>query len=228
MTKSQESRDFPLFNAPRPQRTSTAKQKSLGEHGDLSQAGPVLAERVSSTEARLSEAESRISTLDASAGTQQTAIAKPRGELVQLRTKVDDLESRSRRKNLRIAGLPEKAEGSDLTRFLREMLPAWLELPADLGLEIERAHRTPTALSGAGTTPSERHGPDFSAEVMRSRREFEVVKKALAAKHILGEQGLRLPRKAAVALQRENTPAAAQGFLQTIEAAHPQELTDKA
>ncbi|KAL7885786.1 hypothetical protein AOLI_G00060810 [Acnodon oligacanthus] len=183
-----------------------------------------LTERVSSNEARLSEAENKISTLDDSAGTQQTAVAKLRGELAQLLTKVDDLENWSRRKNLRITGLPEKAEGSDLTKFLREMLPVWLELSADLSLEIERAHRTPTVLSGARTTPQnitvqflryidkdavlraaqvKRHVlhnnstipifQGFSAEVMRSRREFEAVKKALAAKHIY--RGFAYPAK---------------------------------
>ncbi|KAL6469089.1 hypothetical protein MHYP_G00226130 [Metynnis hypsauchen] len=244
MSKSQDSRDFPLFNAARSQRSSTAKKKSPNEPGDVSQNDPVLAEmrgissrlelidsRLDSIDTRLNTiAKNRISTLDDSADIQQTAIAKLRGELAQLLTTVDDLENRSRRKNLRIIGLPEKAEGSDLTKFLREMFPTWLELPAELSMEIKRAHRSPTALSNSKTTPrnitvrflrysdketilratqvkqhvSENNNStirifqDFSAEVMRSRREFEAAEKCTRGQaHV---PGLHLTRKAAVSL----------------------------
>lgn len=63
-----------------------------------------------------------------------------------MQTKIDDLENRGRHKNLKIVGLPEKAEGSgSLPAFLGDMIPKWLDLPADFpALDIERAHRSPT------------------------------------------------------------------------------------
>lgn len=62
---------------------------------------------------------------------------------------MDDLENRGRRKNLRIVGLPEGAEGSGtLASFLHSSFPKCLELNTDsLTLEIEGAHRSPTFVS---------------------------------------------------------------------------------
>lgn len=64
---------------------------------------------------------------------------------------VDDLECRSRRNNVRLVGLPEKADGQDAAAFLER----WL--PGDLGLEpreapvIERAHRIGTLPPNSST-----------------------------------------------------------------------------
>ncbi|KAF7642138.1 hypothetical protein LDENG_00263900 [Lucifuga dentata] len=53
------------------------------------------------------------------------------------------MENRSRRKNLRIFGLREGAEGiRPLIHFIQDMLPKWLELRADQSPILERVHRT--------------------------------------------------------------------------------------
>ncbi|KAJ1170432.1 hypothetical protein NDU88_002309 [Pleurodeles waltl] len=44
-------------------------------------------------------------------------------ELLFLRSKLTDLEDRSRRDNVRFIGFPENIEGEDLHRFLRDTLP---------------------------------------------------------------------------------------------------------
>lgn len=104
-----------------------------------------LTERVTGAETRLDEAERRILSAEDSAATTEGQLASLKVTVDQLQTKIDDLENRGRRKNLKI-GLPEKAEGSSpLSEYLRDMIPKWLDLPADFpALDIERAHRSPT------------------------------------------------------------------------------------
>uniref|UniRef100_A0A3Q2DLE7 L1 transposable element RRM domain-containing protein n=1 Tax=Cyprinodon variegatus TaxID=28743 RepID=A0A3Q2DLE7_CYPVA len=86
-------------------------------------------------EKRMEEAEGRISGTEDSLGTHGTSIAALE--------KLDDLENRGRRKNLKIINLPEKVEGdTPLVDFLQNMLPTLVGLPADHPpLEIEQAHR---------------------------------------------------------------------------------------
>lgn len=68
-----------------------------------------------------------------------------------LKEKVEDLENRSRRCNLRFIGVPEKAEGKDMVAFVGQEL-----IPTLLGMEnfptvppVERAHRSPTYSSSS-------------------------------------------------------------------------------
>ena len=63
-------------------------------------------------------------------------------EVEQLRRKIDDLENRSRRNNLRFVGFPEGSEGRDILHFLRQTIPQLLHLDFPGGVEIDRAHRT--------------------------------------------------------------------------------------
>lgn len=63
-------------------------------------------------------------------------------KVAALSWKIDDLENRSRRSNLRLVGLPEKSEGSDACAFLESWLPEALDMePLRKPLAIERAHR---------------------------------------------------------------------------------------
>ncbi|GAA6080337.1 uncharacterized protein LOC111579457 [Tachysurus ichikawai] len=95
------------------------------------------------------EAERRISSPEDSAATAEWQLTRLKEMVYQLQAKIDDLENRGRRKNLKIVGLPEKSEGSgSLSAFLRDMIPKWLDLPVDFpALDIERAHRSPTFAS---------------------------------------------------------------------------------
>lgn len=61
---------------------------------------------------------------------------------LQLSNKVDDLENRSRRCNLRLVGLPEIIKGPELFKFLQITLPSLLHIQeACSDIVIERAHR---------------------------------------------------------------------------------------
>lgn len=108
-----------------------------------------LSERVTGAESRLEEAERRISSTEDSATSTERQVTDLKTMVDQLQAKVDDLENRGRRKNLKIVGLPEKAEGSGpLLSYLQDMIPKWLDLPVGSSvLDIERAHRSPTFAS---------------------------------------------------------------------------------
>ncbi len=51
-----------------------------------------------------------------------------------------DMEDRSRRNNVRLVGLPEGVEGSDVAGFLRVNLPKWIPSLKGRNIEIDRAH----------------------------------------------------------------------------------------
>lgn len=68
-----------------------------------------------------------------------TELSSMKSTVEQLTDKMDDLENRSRRNNLRVVGLPETILMKDLQRFCE------LDLPHALGIDrscrVERAHR---------------------------------------------------------------------------------------
>ena len=73
---------------------------------------------------------------EANAALQQTIQGQQK-----LEDKLNDIESRARRNNLRIHGVPEDAERGSVMEFVEEMLRAELKLNDDVDLQIQRAHR---------------------------------------------------------------------------------------
>ncbi|KAL0152398.1 hypothetical protein M9458_052121 [Cirrhinus mrigala] len=59
-------------------------------------------------------------------------------DFTQEHRKLTDLESRSRRKNLRIFGVPEDAEKGSATQFVEELIQK--ELDIDTDCQIQWAH----------------------------------------------------------------------------------------
>lgn len=62
----------------------------------------------------------------------------------KLSAKCEDLESRARRNNLRIYGVKEGEEQNDMINFITNLIRTSLELPEDLDLCVEIAHRSLT------------------------------------------------------------------------------------
>ncbi|KAJ1101421.1 hypothetical protein NDU88_006489 [Pleurodeles waltl] len=62
-------------------------------------------------------------------------------KLRSLRAKVIDLEDRRRRDNVRLFGIPEHKEGSDIKPFLKNILPNLTGLEYSPPLELQRVHR---------------------------------------------------------------------------------------
>ncbi|KAJ1192858.1 hypothetical protein NDU88_002164 [Pleurodeles waltl] len=72
-------------------------------------------------------------------------------ELQFLRTKITDLEDRSRRDNVRFFGMPEQKEGSDVKAFLKDFFPELTGLLFSPPLEFKGAH----SIFGPKTTNEE-------------------------------------------------------------------------
>lgn len=110
-----------------------AVQKSLAE----------FREDIADNAKRLTEAEDRIGSAEDDLESTKTQLNDALKRIVRLETKTEDLENRGRRKNLRLVGLPESAEGTrPMVQYVQQMLPIWLGLDAHRTFALERAHRT--------------------------------------------------------------------------------------
>uniref|UniRef100_H3AX75 L1 transposable element RRM domain-containing protein n=1 Tax=Latimeria chalumnae TaxID=7897 RepID=H3AX75_LATCH len=91
---------------------------------------------------RMTEVEQRVSDIEDEARGKTECIAELETKLSAMAEKMDDLENRSRRNNIRIVGFPEGVEKGNPAAFLASVLPSILQLPPDTHLNIERAHRS--------------------------------------------------------------------------------------
>lgn len=67
-----------------------------------------------------------------------------RGQLNMCIHKIDEMENRARRKNIRILGLSEKSEGNNPTEFMETWLKDMFGRDSfSIFFAIERAHRIP-------------------------------------------------------------------------------------
>uniref|UniRef100_A0A667ZPJ3 L1 transposable element RRM domain-containing protein n=1 Tax=Myripristis murdjan TaxID=586833 RepID=A0A667ZPJ3_9TELE len=93
----------------------------------------------------IEELENRVSTNEDDIENHKTRLEQLEESHAHLVDKIEDLENRSRRSNLRFIHVPESAEGRDIIAFMSRLIPELLghenfpEPPA-----IERAHRSPT------------------------------------------------------------------------------------
>jgi len=200
----------------------------------------------------MEEVEERVSATEDRHSAHDTCIAAVEKTVKQLQLKIDDLENRGRRKNLKIINLPEKTEGNiPLADFLQTTLPTLIGLPADYPpLEIERAHRALAPAPAPDKPPrsvlvrflrySQREAvlraalkkrdihhsgsllrfyPDLSAEVLRRRREFDTVGKALARHNKY--RGFAYPARLRCLHEGQirlfDTPESAATFLDTLK-----------
>ncbi len=83
----------------------------------------------------------RVDSVQAAAREDRRTVTDLRNQLEQLTEKMTDMEDRSRRNNVRLVGLPERAAGSDAAGFLRVNLSKWIPSLKDRNIEIDRAHR---------------------------------------------------------------------------------------
>lgn len=90
---------------------------------------------------RLDEAEGRIDETENVLQAASTLINQLMQRQANLEAKLVDQEGRARRDNLRIYGIPEGNEGSDMIGFVDKLMKNALDLPADRDLGIDRAHR---------------------------------------------------------------------------------------
>ncbi len=70
-----------------------------------------------------------------------------------LAAKCDDLESRVRRNNIRIHGIPEGSEKNNTIGFVTNIILSSLKIPAAMDTHIERAHHSLIAKPKESTAP---------------------------------------------------------------------------
>lgn len=98
---------------------------------------------VSANEKRIDEAETRISATEDTLEWIDSTLAEAVKRIAQLEAKTEDLENRGRRKNIRLFGLKEDAEGArPPLNFVHDMLPVCLELDPSQSFVLERVHHT--------------------------------------------------------------------------------------
>jgi len=111
--------------------------------GPLSELLKIHREELDSHETRITEAEQRISALEDVTDPVDGKLKALEKLVCELSERSDDLENRGRRKNIRIVGLPEEAEGDEPTQFFEAWLPKILHIETKSGrVKLERAHRS--------------------------------------------------------------------------------------
>ncbi len=82
-----------------------------------------------------------VDSVQATAREDRSAVTDLRNQLERLTEKMTDMEDKSRRNNVRLVGLPEGVEASDVAGFLRVNLSKWIPSLKGRSIEIDRAHR---------------------------------------------------------------------------------------
>lgn len=113
-------------------------QKHLAENGNILRS---LKEQADIHAKKFSTVFNQIDSIQANLRKNEKETSACSAEVTKLQRKLDDLEDRSRRNNVRLVGLPAGAEGDDPRRYLQKMLPTWIPRLGSDPLEIDRAHR---------------------------------------------------------------------------------------
>ncbi|KAK7895269.1 hypothetical protein WMY93_020594 [Mugilogobius chulae] len=90
---------------------------------------------------RVSEAEQRVADMEEFNVDVKDALGQALQLQLELQTRITDLEARSRRNNIRIHGIAEGAEGTNVQVFVEDFLKSELPL-ASAALAIQRCHRS--------------------------------------------------------------------------------------
>lgn len=122
--------------------------------------GEVMQELQSQT-TNIAEAQTRIADMELACLEMKETLLVVVKENSQMRDKVIDLESRSRRNNMRIYGVLEEKEGRSVTEFVNELFKRHLTLPE--GLYFDN---------------------DYAIDVMEKRKAYEPIEAALTEKGI--------------------------------------------
>lgn len=151
MSSAEEDDELPLMW----QKISNKLLQSFNERFDkfelsfqnLLSAQKALTERLSVNENQTADHEQRINAVE-------TSVAELQQENKKLRAKISDLEGRSRRNNIKIAGIPEGEEKGRPTEFVSSLIPKLLGddiFPKPV--VIDRAHRTQQPKPPEGSRP---------------------------------------------------------------------------
>lgn len=97
--------------------------------------------QINGLEHRIEETEERISAAEEMGKRHERALRYLLERETDLTGRCEDLQNRLRRNNLRIYQVPEGCEGENTVEFVRGLLATALQIPHDMDIKIERAHR---------------------------------------------------------------------------------------
>lgn len=119
----------------------------------IKEATKELKDSVEDIKVRLGEAEQRISDMEDASVLTEAKVDKFQKRMDALWSRVEDLENRSRRNNVRIIGLKEGVETpGNVDKYVMEILAKAFELSGS-EFEIERAHRSPVPMPEPNEPP---------------------------------------------------------------------------
>lgn len=175
---------------------------------DLNSTLKTLQHKTTLIEKKQEDMEGGLNRLDSDVDNLSRRLAQTEQTVQDLRAKMDDMENRSRRCNLRLTGLPEGCEGGSPIKYVEKLLQNILgadNFPN--GVELQRAHRSlaprpkpgqpprvqflryqdkEQALTAARQLGTLRHEnniirlyPDYSFELQQKRRRFDETKEIL-------------------------------------------------
>lgn len=127
--------DLDAFKADMKQEMNTLKQ-------DINQQLTVTKLAVQEQSEKLEEAQSRIGGLETWSTAANDALRQSLKEQKKMMDKINDLESRGRRNNLRIYGVREGEEGSSTITFVENLLRNEKLINEGTDPQIQRAHRS--------------------------------------------------------------------------------------
>lgn len=120
-----------------------------------------IKEAIGTFSERLTEAETRISTVEDQIASLETLANATQKKVQNLNSQMEESENRRRRCNLRLVALPEGAENGDARTFLMTWLPTVLHIEAEQPLTIEQAYRL-------GKSPQKTQDQDVSDQARSS------------------------------------------------------------
>ncbi|KAK1897326.1 LINE-1 retrotransposable element ORF1 protein [Dissostichus eleginoides] len=116
-------------------------KKELGEfREDVNRQLNEIAMDLKTTVCRVEEAEQRVSDMEDWSAGAKDVICQALAAQESIQAKLTDLESRARRNNMRIYGIPEDIEGDSVQQFIENFIKTELSL-TDTELGIQRCHR---------------------------------------------------------------------------------------
>lgn len=101
----------------------------------------------------ITEVEECISDVETSSAVTKEALLSLIKEQHRLQEKVTAVQSRSRRNNIRVYGVPEDSEVNSMIKCVKNLLTTELLLPDGMSLQIQRTHRALTQKPGPDATP---------------------------------------------------------------------------
>ena len=162
---------------------SEAHDKKLEEIGATTRATD---SKLTDIANRLSAVEQRVVTLEETVEEIRAAPVATSEEMEALRLKLDSIENRERRPNLRFVGFPPHCEQGDVIKFLCDTLPTLLKVKFPHGLEIERAHRVgPVRNAPDGEDADRPAGRTIIARFLRFQDRERIVDAARRMKDII-------------------------------------------